>query len=126
MLSYAFQVLKHSNYESVAAEEFDMVQDLFAAILAKGVAKQLKQGLYREYVTQHETLSVMRGKLDMPETIRNRIQRKQILTCEYDELSENNLFNRILKTTMYYLVKDNGVSNGPILILTFWMTGVNM
>ena len=88
MLSYAFQVLKHSNYESVAAEEFDMVQDLFAAILAKGVAKQLKQGLYREYVTQHETLSVMRGKLDMPETIRNRIQRKQILTCEYDELSE--------------------------------------
>ena len=59
MLSYAFQVLKHSNYESVAAEEFGFVQDLFAAILAKGVAKQLKQGLYREYVTQHETLSVM-------------------------------------------------------------------
>lgn len=111
MLSYAFQVLKHSNYESVAAEEFDMVQDLFAAILAKGVAQQLKQGLYREYVTQHETLSIMRGKLDMPETIRNRIQRKQKLACEYDELSENNLFNQILKTTMHYLVKDNGVSN---------------
>lgn len=111
MLSYAFQVLKHSNYESVAAEEFDMVQDLFAAILAKGVAQQLKQGLYREYVTQHETLSVMRGKLDMPETIRNRIQRRQKLACEYDELSENNLFNQILKTTMHYLVKDNGVSN---------------
>ena len=60
MLSYAFQVLKHSNYESVAAEELGFIQDLFAAILAKGVAKQLKQGLYREYVTQHETLSVMR------------------------------------------------------------------
>ena len=88
MLSYAFQVLKHSNYESVAAEEFGFIQDLFAAILAKGVAKQLKQGLYREYVTRHETLSVMRGKLDMPETIRNRIQRKQKLTCEFDEMSE--------------------------------------
>ena len=47
MLSYAFQILKQSNYENVAAEEFDKVQDLFAAILAKGVAKQLKQGLYR-------------------------------------------------------------------------------
>lgn len=111
MLSYAFQVLKHSNFESVAAEEFDRVQDLFAAILAKGVAQQLKQGLYREYVTRHETLSVMRGKLDMPETIRNRIQRKQKLSCEYDELSENNRFNQILKTTMHYLVKDDGVSN---------------
>lgn len=110
MLSYAFQILKQSNYESVAAEEFDMVQDLFAAILAKGVAKQLKQGLYKEYVTQHETLPGLRGKMDMPETIRNRIQRKQKLTCEFDELSENNLFNQILKTTMHYLVRDKGVT----------------
>lgn len=110
MLSYAFQVLKQSNYESVSAEDFEKVQDLFAAILAKGVAKQLKQGLYREYVTQHEVLSVMRGKLDMPQTIRERIQRKQKLACEFDELSENNLFNQILKTTMHHLVKDSGVS----------------
>lgn len=111
MLSYAFQILKHTNYESVAAEDFEEVQDLFAAILAKGVAKQLKQGLYKEYVTEHETLSVMRGKLDMAETIRNRIQRKQKLACEFDELSENNLFNQILKTTMHYLVRDKGVSS---------------
>ena len=34
MLAYAFQVLKQSNYEKVAAEEFDNVQDLLAAILA--------------------------------------------------------------------------------------------
>ena len=109
MLSYAFQVLKQSNYDEVASEKFDKIQDLFAAILSKGVAQQLKQGLYREYITKNETLSVMRGKLDMPETIRNRIQRKQILACEFDELSENNLFNQILKTTLHYLVRDDGV-----------------
>lgn len=109
MLSYAFQVLKQSNYDDVAAEEFDMVEDLFAAILAKGIAQQLKQGLYREYVTQHETLSVMRGKLDMPDTIRSRIQRKQKLACEFDELSENNVYNQILKTTMLYLIRAQGV-----------------
>ncbi|MCM1217154.1 MAG: 5-methylcytosine-specific restriction endonuclease system specificity protein McrC [Roseburia sp.] len=109
MLSYAFQVLKQSNYEDIAAEDFEMVQDLFAAILAKGVAQQLKQGLYREYITKHETMAVLRGKLDMPETIRNRIQRKQKLACEFDELSENNRYNQILKTTMHYLVRDSGV-----------------
>ena len=111
MLSYAFQVLKQSNYESVSSEDFDTVQDLFAAILAKGVAQQPKQGLCREYITRHETLSVMRGKLDMPETIRNRIQRRQKLACEFDELSENNLFNQILKTTMHYLVRDKDVTS---------------
>ena len=109
MLSYTFQVLKQSNYEEVASEKFDNAQDLFAAILAKGVAQQLKQGLYREYITKHEMLSVMRGKLDMPETLRNRMQRKQKLACEFDELSENNLFNQVLKTTAYYLLRDEGV-----------------
>lgn len=33
----------------------------------------------------------MRGKIDMPGTIKNKLARKQVLTCEYDELSENNL-----------------------------------
>lgn len=41
MLSYAFQVLKQTDIEEVAAEEFKQVQDLFAAILAKGIARQL-------------------------------------------------------------------------------------
>lgn len=109
MLSYAFQVLKQSNYDEVASEKFERVQDLFAAILSKGAAQQLKQGLYREYVTERETLSAMRGKLDLPETMRNRIQRKQKLACEFDELSENNLLNQILKTTLHCLLKDDGV-----------------
>lgn len=111
MLSYAFQVLKQSNYEEVEAEEYEKVQDLFAAIISKGAAQQLKQGLYKEYITHHETLSVMRGKIAMSETIHNRIQRKQKLSCEFDELSENNMYNQILKTTMYYLVKNGGVAN---------------
>ena len=109
MLSYAFQVLKQSNYEEVASEDFEKIEDLFAAILAKGLARQLKQGLYRTYVTKNETLSVMRGKLDMPGTIRNRIQHKQKLACEYDELSVNNQYNQILKTTVHYLIRAEGV-----------------
>ena len=110
MLSYAFQVLKQTNYENVASEEFEKIQDLFAAILVKGVSKQLKQGIFREYVEQYETLSVMRGKLNIQETIKSRIQRKQKLACEYDELSANNLYNQIIKTTIHYLVKDESVS----------------
>lgn len=109
MLSYAFQILKQSNYDEVASEKFENAQDLFAAILSKGIAQQLKQGLYREYITKTETLSIMRGKLDLQETLRNQIQRKQKLACEFDELSENNLFNQILKTAIHYLLIEEGV-----------------
>lgn len=110
MLAYAFREFQEENYESVAAEQFEMVQDLLAALLAKGVAKQLKQGLYREYVIQHGMMSTLRGKIDMQETIRERIQQRQRLACEFDELSENNCYNQILKTTIHYLIRDKGVS----------------
>ena len=110
MLSYAFQVLKQSNYDDVASEKFENAQDLFAAILSKGIAQQLKHGLYREYVTKNESLSVMRGKLNLTETFNNKIQRKQRIACEYDELSENNLFNQILKTSIHYLLIDDFVN----------------
>lgn len=110
MLTYAFQVLKQSNYDEIAAEEFDNIQDLFAAILAKGIAQQLKQGLYREYISECDNLSVMRGRLDIYGTINNKLQRKQLLSCEYDELSVNNTFNQILKTTAGILLRQPSVS----------------
>ena len=105
MLSYAFTTLNQSNYEEVAKGDFDNIHNLFAAILAKGIGQQLKQGLYCEYLNQKEDMSVMRGKIDMPGTIRNKLARKHVLTCEYDELSENNLLNQILKTTVMLLLR---------------------
>ena len=109
MLSYAFQTLKQQDYEKVAAEEFDKIYDLFAAILAKGVARQLKQGLYREYVPVQDELSVMRGKLNMSDTVRLKAQCSRRLACEYDNFSENNIYNQILKTTICRLVRTKEV-----------------
>ena len=78
MLSYAFQVLKQQDYEDVAAEEFDEVYKLFAAILCKGVPRLLKQGLHKEYITHHDNMTSMRGKLDINGTIINKMQQKQL------------------------------------------------
>ena len=111
MLTYAFHVLRQTNYEEIEVEEFDNIHDMFAAILGKGVSRQLKQGMYREYVTYDEDLSVKRGKIVIPGTIKNRLQHKQKLNCEFDELSENNIFNQILKTTMLCLIKQNDVKH---------------
>ena len=109
MLSYAFTTLNQGGYEDVATEEFENIHNLFAAILAKGIGRQLKQGLYREYLNCKETVPVVRGKIDIPGTIQNRLAKKQVLTCEYDELSENNMLNRILKTTVMLLLHNPGV-----------------
>ena len=109
MLSYAFQTLKQETYEDVAIESFDEMYNLLAAILAKGIGLQLKQGLYREYISHQEEMTVMRGKINMPGTIKNKLLHKQVLTCDFDELSENNMLNQILKTTVMLLLRNGKV-----------------
>lgn len=110
MLSYAFEELKKNNYEYIAREEFEHIQDLFAEILYKGVSAQLKRGLHREYVNRTEDLSILRGRLDIRGTIDNQLRCRNMLRCEYDNLSENNLFNRILKATLSLLCRERSVS----------------
>ena len=109
MLTYAFQILRQSNYDDVAAEDFENIHDMFAAILGKGVAQQLKHGLYREYVNTCDNLTTLRGKLDIQGTIQNKLQHRQKLYCDFDELSENNLMNQVIKTTMTLLIKQGNV-----------------
>lgn len=104
MLSYAFTVLNQGEYEDIAVEEFENIHDLFAAILSKGIGRQLKQGLYREYLNREEDITVVRGKIDIAGTIKNQLARKRAATCEYDELSENNLMNQIIKTAVMLLI----------------------
>ena len=117
MLSYAYQVLRQSNYQDIQTEEFAHIHDLFAAILGKGVAQQIKQGLYREYISKSEHLTVMRGKLKVTETMQNWMQHKQEVCCEYDELSENNQLNQIIKTTIVLLLKQETVRQKQKVVL---------
>ena len=109
MLSYAFQELRNNNYENIAKEDFERIFDLFAEILFKGVSMQLKQGLCKEYIEKHESLPTLKGHIDINNTVRNKIQRKNILACDYDELSENNRLNQIIKSTILKLVRHRDV-----------------
>lgn len=119
MLAYAFQDLSKNNYEDIAKEDFEHIQDMFAEILFKGVSMQLKQGLYREYVEKTECLSTLKGKLDINGTIKERLNRRQIVSCEFDELNENNTFNKILKATIELLISEKTVKTKRKTALRF-------
>ena len=110
MLAYAFQVLRQTNYQKIETEPFENVQDLFASIIEIGISQQLKRGLYKEYILKDEELKVLRGKLDLTNTIKLRTHNNKIaIACEHDDLSINNAFNQIIKTTLQNLIKDKSV-----------------
>lgn len=45
----------------------------------------------------------------MQRTIRHKLQQKTLLACEYDQLTENNAFNQILKATAEILLHAGNV-----------------
>ena len=81
MLTYAFQELKQNNYEEIAGEEFEEIHDLFAEILLRGISFQLKQGLHKEYISCHGSLSTLKGKLDICGTVNNLMRKQQKIDC---------------------------------------------
>ena len=109
MLAYAFQELRQNNYVEIKGESFDDIYDLFAEILTRGISYQLKQGLYREYVVRHESMQTVKGKIDIKGTIANRMRNNHQIACNYDELSENNVYNQILVTTAFILIRHSDV-----------------
>ena len=111
MLTYAFKELKHNNYENIMGEEFEDIYDLFAEILYLGITCLLKQGLHRQYITQEDELHTLRGKLSIQRTLKKRMSRDTHLVCEFDTFSENNVFNQILKSCVFLLLRHSDVSS---------------
>ena len=110
MLAYAFQILNEDSYEKVASEEFEYIGDLFAAILAKGIANQTKRGLGREYLSKSDVRSSPVGKIAVSDSIKRRTLQNKQLVCDFDEFSENAQLNKILKTAAMLLVRSADVS----------------
>lgn len=109
MLTYAFTELRQNNYEDIEGEAFDNIFDLFGEILYKATAYQLKKGLHKEYVSQSDALTTVRGKIAIQPSISLLMQQKLQVECIYDDFSENNLHNRIVKSTLNLLLKSKEV-----------------
>ena len=111
MLSYVFTALKKSNYENVETTAFASALDLYAELLSIGITEQRKRGLNHAYVETADELSVLRGRLDLTNTMRPRNQTRRKLACIYEEFSVDSQLNRILKATMRLLCREKSVND---------------
>lgn len=104
MLAYAFEFVGKTDLINVGAESFENQQSLLATLLEAGISRQLKRGLHKDYEKRNENLTMLRGRIDMRESMQNLIRKNRELACEYDELTVDNSLNRILKTTALLLI----------------------
>ena len=104
MLSYAYQTLRETGFDNIASEGFENIHDLFAAILVQGIGTQVKRGLHRDYISEEEALSGLRGQLKIAESIKRQTRIQGKLVCAYDEFTENSPHNQVLKSVMLLLL----------------------
>lgn len=109
MLAYAFDDSKMNNIEEskVNAEKFKYIYDLFAFMLTNITGKLIKRGLFKNYINESDELNTVKGRINLTESIKKNTFTNKKLVCEYDDYSENNYLNQIIKTTIYYLLSSN-------------------
>lgn len=105
MLAYACNMLRLPiDCHRVDMECFENIHDMLALMLVMDVSAICQQGLYSDYVANKGDLSTVRGKINIGDTITNHILHRHLVNCEYDEISPDNLYNRIIKSTIDLLV----------------------
>ncbi|MDL2246960.1 hypothetical protein LJB96_05015 [Methanobrevibacter sp. OttesenSCG-928-K11] len=111
MLSYAYNNLKINDTILKESVEFNNIYDLFARILINAVNNIIRRGFYKEYIVKNEDTSTPKGKINISESIQRRTFISKKLNCEYDEFSEDVLFNQIIKSTMDNLIRIPELNN---------------
>ena len=111
MLAYGYDVLTEGEFKHVEICQEDTMHDLLAEILIKGITGQMMKGACKEYVPCEDAAYMLKGKLDINMSIRLKSQMDMKLYCQYDEFSEDNIFNQILKATAISLMKRGKITS---------------
>ena len=104
MLSYAFKVLNEKGYKDIETEEFENAAELLTAILLKGVSIELKRGIKKDYIPKTENLTMLKGKIDLTDSMKKQTYLQRQMVCTYDDFSIDIYLNKIIKSTLSYLL----------------------
>lgn len=110
MLSYAYQTLSLSEYKNMDTEQFKNISDLYAEILSIGIPVLIRGGLSKDYVSIHESSTVIRGKLDINSTIKTNALISKKVAVIYDDFSQDILVNQIIKASLLFLSRTSKIS----------------
>lgn len=88
---------------TVSIETLEDIFERLALILANRVLSRVRRGIYRDYVTEREDLSCIRGRLQVRETGRRLMYGSAKVHCEYQEHTANLEDNQILLWALWVL-----------------------
>lgn len=100
LLCYAWNRLEEDEPVDVNTLDGADTVNLLAQLLVALTHNAVRRGLNRDYLTRHEELAGVRGRLLVAESSRKLLFNHGRAACAFDELDHNNLPNRILKASL--------------------------
>lgn len=96
--------------EVMSMADRESIFDLLALGYARKIAKECNRGLSRGYVEVSGNIPTKRGRIDFTKQWLNKAKKQPLLACTYDEHSEDNQLNRILKAGLKAALATVGMS----------------
>lgn len=136
MLHTARVMRTHKGAQAGINTQQHSLLDIFILHFCHDLHTQILQGKLSNYIEQEENLSVIRGRLVIPQHVRHNLVHKERLYCRFDVFSEDMLLNQILRFTLRLLLPwsrtrktkkqlsellmhFDGISDAPITLQTF-------
>ena len=104
MLTYAYDLLELRREAVGLGTAEDLVESV-VEVFSKQVEGLIEFGLLRSYVEHEENLLAMRGRLNVVEQVRRNLVARHRLACRYDEFTTDVAENRILRYTLFRLLR---------------------
>lgn len=84
--------IKYSNLGMIYKYSISL-EEIFIGLLSEMIKKELRKGIYFSYVIVNENINKLKGKLDLKNHLKNKINNMAKIYCMYDEFSINNELN---------------------------------
>lgn len=110
--AFGFDDIKIQNAEAgFVVREANLI-DILIDFFTKGCRRLIAQGLLKSYVTRHDDVPFLRGRLLLRYQLVHMVKKRPVFACEFDELEYDNLENRIL---LYCLEQCFHITQSPRL-----------
>ena len=109
LFCYAWDLFPYGGTVDVGSTQADNILDLLSQALCRIVNRCFRRGLHQDYIVQSSELKTIRGRVDVSEIIKRNSRLSCYIYCSHDEFTRNNIYNIILISTIYRLLKTDGV-----------------
>lgn len=107
MLVYAWDLTKYRDLGHFATESSPNLLGLLAKVLVESTEMLLKQQMKREYRKTIAPVNGIRGRIRFADSIRYIVSKQNKTICEFNELNIDTQNNRILRSTLNRLAKED-------------------